>query len=134
MLRDAHEMGAAPDFRGDLETWVARLLGPEWEVVFVADDTLVDRAQVRASVEQREATVTCNPARQVRTSGDACHEVVHMLLRRLNDVAWRIVDQLPESLRQFARETWTEAHEEVTEDVARAFIRAYQTEGQEAKA
>ena len=125
MLKPAHEMGGAPQFRQELETWVARLLTPEWEVVFVADDTITDRAQVRACIDQREATITCNPARQVRPGGDACHEVVHILLRRMHDVASRIIDQLPEALRQFARDTWGEAHEEVTEEVARAFMRAY---------
>jgi hypothetical protein len=130
MLRQAHEMGAAPEFRRELETWVARLLSSEWEVVLGADDTLGDRASVSVSVRNHEATVMVCPTRDVRPNLTACHEIVHILLRRMHDVAWRIIDQLPEALRQFARDTWVEAHEEVTEEVARAFMRAYATQTQ----
>jgi hypothetical protein len=120
MLRQAHEMGAAPEFRRELETWVARLLSSEWEVVLGADDTLGDRASVSVSVRNHEATVMVCPTRDVRPNLTACHEIVHILLRRM---------------RQFARDTWVEAHEEVTEEVARAFMRAYaiQTEAEETK-
>jgi len=125
MLKVASEMGVAPEFRRELETWVKRLLSPEWEVVLVADDTFGDRAAVKAYVPNREATIMVCPTRDVRPRLTACHEVVHILLKRMDDVAERMIGQLPEPLRQFARDTWAEAHEEVTEDLARAFCRAY---------
>jgi hypothetical protein len=133
MVKGAHEMGAAPEFREEVEAWVARLLGPEWEVVLGADDTLADRAAVSVCVRNREATIMVCPTRDVRRNSTACHEVVHILLRRMHDVAWRIIDQLPEPLRQFARDTWVDAHEEVTEDVARAFMRAYAAQAETQK-
>jgi len=134
MMRLAHEMGVAPEFARELEAWVDRLLGAEWEVVLAADDTYGDRAGVNVCLRNREATVTVCPTADVRPHATACHEVVHILLRRMHEVAWRIIDQLPEALRQFARDTWVEAHEEVTEDIARAFIRAYAAAGEEGDA
>jgi hypothetical protein len=125
MLRVASEIGAAPQFRRDLEAWIERLLGPEWDVVLAADDTYGERACVKAYVPGREATIMVCPTRDVRPQATACHEVVHILLQRMQDVAERMIDQLPEAMRPFARQTWAEAHEETTEDLARAFCRAY---------
>jgi len=124
-VRSATEMGAAPQFRADLETWVDRLLRPEWDVVLGADDTLGERASVRVCVANREATVIVCPTRDVRPDITACHEVVHIILWRLHDVATRMIAQLPESLRGYADATWAAAAEEVTEELARAFCRAY---------
>ena len=125
MLKVASEMGVAPQFRRDLEIWVGRLLSSEWEVVLAADDTFADRAAVKAYVPNREATIVVCPTRDVRFHLTASHEVVHILLKRMDDVAERMLAQLPETVRQFARDTWAEAHEEVTEDLARAFCQVY---------
>jgi hypothetical protein len=125
MLKVASEMGVAPQFAQELEAWIKRLLGPEWEVVLAADDTYGERACVKAYVPSREATIMVCPTRDVRPQATACHEVVHILLQRIQDVTERMIDQLPEAVRQFARDTWAAAHEEVTEELARAFCRAY---------
>ena len=102
-----------------------RLLDPEWDIVLATDDTCGERAYVKTYLPSREATIMVCPTRDVRPMATACHEVVHILLQRVQDAAQRIIEQLPEELRRFAQETWTEAHEETTEDVARAFRRAY---------
>ena len=125
MLKVASEMGVAPQFRRDLEAWVEQLLSPEWEVVLAADDTFGDRAAVKAYIPNREATIAVCPTRDVRPNLTACHEVVHILLKRMDDVAERMIALLPEAARQFSRDTWAEAQEEVTEELARAFCRAY---------
>jgi hypothetical protein len=125
MLVDAHEMGGAPEFRRELHRWVTRLLDPDWHVVLGNDDSMTDRAQVRVCLSQHEATVLCSPTQEIRPGIDACHEVVHIVLRPMHEVACRIIDQLPEAMRSFARQTWDEAHEAVTDEVARQFVRAY---------
>ncbi len=131
MLRAADEMGVAPQFREDLEKWVGRLLSPEWEVVLVADDTLGELASVKTWLSMRETTITVCPTRYLPRNRTACHEVVHVLLKRMDQVAERMIGDLPEPLRQFARDTWAQAHEEVTEELARLFLRAYgESDGQ----
>ncbi len=122
----AAEMPGAARFREELARWAERiLLDPGWEIVLGADDMLDGRAMVKTCVRFREATVMVNPAADGDPPATACHEVMHIALKRMDDVAQRIIAQLPAPLQEFAKQTWAEAEEEVTEGLARAFMRAY---------
>ncbi len=126
-VRGAETMGIATEFRAEVERWVPRLLrDPGWDVVLAFDDTNDFRAEAKTLVEQREATIIANPTRLCETRHTACHEVVHILLRRLCHRGEYLLSLLPEELQPMAREVWQEAKEETTEEITRAFLAAYE--------
>ena len=125
MLRDASDSLSAIDFRKEVQTWVDRLLGPEWQVVLGFDDTQEDRACIRAYLPNREATVMMNPAIRPREGRTAVHEITHIQLARIDQTVRHILDQLPEAVRPMAQASWIAALEETTEDVARTYRRAW---------
>jgi len=125
MLKDAAQLGGAPEFRAKVEQWVSRLLDRDWEIVITADDTISGTASAQIWLANKEATVRVNPLGDGKSSHNACHEIVHIMLDRMGQVAQRMIGQLPADLRGFADKTWTQALEEVTEELTRRFLAAY---------
>jgi len=122
----AAEMGVAPEFRDWVERWGNRiLLDPGWEIVVVADDTLPDDAWAKTIIAQRIVTIAINCSHIMDPRHVACHEVVHIAMKRFQAVTEHVLELLADQPRQLAVRTMDDAKEEAVESLARAFLAAY---------
>jgi len=103
--------------------WFDRIIGdPGWTLRFIADDDCPNDAEVTHRFRYREATFRYRPSTPP-TNALAAHEVCHVAVARLYAMS---VDLLaPLDRDGFARKAVDAAAEEVVDDLARAFVRAY---------
>jgi len=104
--------------------WFERLLpDPDWTLRFIPDDECASDAGVTHRFRYREATFRFRPSLEP-TDMVACHEVCHVLVARIYVNAKQLIESAgdPQGMGGVALEGATE---EMVEDLARAFVRAY---------
>lgn len=104
--------------------WCARLLpAPGWTLHFIPDDDCQNEAEITHRFRYREATMRFRPSVQP-SDMLVCHEVCHVLVARLYVNALELLQGAGDAVG-FAKRAIDGATEEMVEDLARAFVRAY---------
>ena len=113
-----------------VRTWWERLMGPAgagWQVIVNLAQPLErggDFAQCIHNWKYRQVTFRFF-AESAPSSVTACHEVLHVAFSRVDGALCRIMDALPGSCEDLARQTLLDAEEEMVETMAQAPTRAF---------
>jgi len=120
-------MNYSAEWEALFRKWIGRLMPtPDWEIRFIPDDDCPNRAEVTSQFRYREATFRYRPS-DPPNELTACHEVCHLLTARAYALGRELLDTAGDR-DGIGRRAFDGAIEEVVNDMARAFVRAYEGE------